>query len=194
MVEELSHSFHCLECNSSCAIVHMKGTFQICFKRGRSGNYCNRTPCRFHPFSKHTRIMWSRGVLQCGEFPQFSSVRRYGGYALRAQRSSDEAAKYAQTTQPCFKHYAQRLYYIVNLLSRCDLLWRLLAHMPLSWVLQALSLFGRCHGVVNLGGIVKTLRCSYWGALTPCILNQDISKCIFQCTVPSWISLPECPI
>ena len=37
-------------CNGSC-----EGTFQTCFKCGRRGNYCSRTPCQSHPFSKHPK-------------------------------------------------------------------------------------------------------------------------------------------
>ena len=34
--------------NSSC-----EETFRTCFKCGRRDKACNRTPCRFHPFSSH---------------------------------------------------------------------------------------------------------------------------------------------
>ena len=58
MVEELLHSFCCFECNCSFAIVRVKDSFQTCFKCGRRSKYWHRTPCRFHPFSKHPTLQY----------------------------------------------------------------------------------------------------------------------------------------
>ena len=56
MVEKLLHSLCCFECNSSFTIVRVKGSSKHVSSVGCRGKYCDRTPCRFHPFSKHPNL------------------------------------------------------------------------------------------------------------------------------------------
>ena len=53
MVEELLHSFCCSECNRLFAIGCVKGCSKHVSSVVAAAKYCNLTPCRFHPFSKH---------------------------------------------------------------------------------------------------------------------------------------------
>ena len=47
------HSFCCFECNRLFAIARVKGRSKHVSSVACHGKYCSRTPCRFHPFSKH---------------------------------------------------------------------------------------------------------------------------------------------
>ena len=55
MVEELLHYFCCFECNRLFAIRCVKGCSKHVSSVVAAARYCNLTPCRFHPFSKHPR-------------------------------------------------------------------------------------------------------------------------------------------
>ena len=58
VVEQLLYYFCCFECNSSFAIVRVKGGSKHVSSVSCHNKYCNRTPCRFHPFSKHPKKSW----------------------------------------------------------------------------------------------------------------------------------------
>ena len=53
MVEELLHCFCCFGCNSLFAIGCVKGCSKHVSSAVTVAKYCNLTPCRFQPFSKH---------------------------------------------------------------------------------------------------------------------------------------------
>ena len=53
MADELLHYFCCFERNSLFAIDCVKGCYEHLSSAVAAAKYCNLTPCRFHPFSKH---------------------------------------------------------------------------------------------------------------------------------------------